>query len=144
MQPDSPYQPPASYEPMVTRQPYGNTDPSLKEVLFSFRGRIPRRTFWLWSILASLGFMIPIGLLAPLVQDEGTGQWIGGILMVPFVIAFIWSALAIRVKRWHDHGKSGFWILIGMIPYIGALISFIFLGCLRGTVGDNAYGGDPT
>ncbi len=64
--------------------------------------------------------------------------------MVPLVVAFIWASFAVRVKRWHDHDKSGVWLLIGLIPYAGGIISFIFLGCMRGTDGDNRYGDDPT
>lgn len=71
-------------------------------------------------------------------------QTIAVIVTIPLVITFLWSSLAIRVKRWHDHGKSGVWVLIGIIPYIGGLISFVYLGCLRGNIGFNQYGDDPT
>ena len=56
----------------------------------------------------------------------------------------IWISLALQVKRWHDRGKSGWWVLLGCIPYSGAIWSFIELGCLRGTDGPNEYGHDPT
>lgn len=144
MQPVSPYQPPSSIGP--TPDPYGNRNQALttKQILFSFKGRIPRRTFWLWSLVASASLLILIAISSPLLKREGLPQIIGFSIIIPVVITFFWISLAVRVKRWHDHGKSGAWILIGMIPYVGALISFIFLGCMRGNFGHNPYGPDPT
>lgn len=144
MPPDSPYQPPSSLEPPPIQQPGADTGLTVREILFSFRGRIPRSIFWMWALITVVSFIIPISLLVPLLDRGGVGQVIGITLLIPLVIAFVWISLAIRVKRWHDHGKSGMWIFIGLIPYIGALISFIFLGCARGTVGRNLYGNDPT
>jgi uncharacterized membrane protein YhaH (DUF805 family) len=48
-------------------------------------------------------------------------------------------SLAITVRRLHDQNKSGAWYFIVLIPYIGAIVLFIFT-CLRGTVGYNQYG----
>jgi uncharacterized membrane protein YhaH (DUF805 family) len=55
---------------------------------------------------------------------------------------FIW--LAVAAKRWHDRGKSGWWTLIVLVPFIGGIWMFVEAGCLRGTVGPNNYGPDPT
>jgi uncharacterized membrane protein YhaH (DUF805 family) len=52
--------------------------------------------------------------------------------------------LALQVKRWHDRSKSGWWVLINLVPAIGPIWSFVEAGCLRGTEGGNEYGGDPT
>ncbi len=144
MQPVSPYQPPSSSEPPPIQYSNSNSALTIKQILFSFNGRIPRRTYWLWAIIVGISIIIPIALLAPLLDKEGAGQIVAILVLIPMVIAFIWVSLAIRVKRWHDHGKSGAWVLIGMIPYIGGLISFVFLGCLRGNNGYNQYGDDPT
>lgn len=98
----------------------------------------------MWAIITMVAFILPLGLLAPLLRHGGTAQGISIILLIPLVIVLIWTGIAIRVKRWHDHGKSGAWVLIGMIPYVGGLISLVVLGCLRGNVGPNLYGDDPT
>jgi uncharacterized membrane protein YhaH (DUF805 family) len=47
------------------------------------------------------------------------------------------------IKRCHDRGKSGWWLLVSFVPIVGFLWSFVELGCLRGTDGANEYGGDP-
>lgn len=50
--------------------------------------------------------------------------------------------LAVQVRRFHDQDKSGWFILLGFIPYIGGLILFVFM-CLEGTRGPNRFGPDP-
>lgn len=144
MESPSPYQPPSTLESYVAMPQERRGPMTVKEVLFTFRGRIPRRTYWLWSFVTLLGIGFPIGLLAPLMQEQGAASSIAMAVVIGIALLFFWTSLAIKVKRWHDHDKSWVWILIGLIPYVGALISFIFLGCMRGTEGVNRYGEDPT
>ena len=144
MQPDSPYKPPSTIEHQTPHQADPYAALTLKQILFSFKGRIPRRVLWLWGLISVLAFIVPLGFLAPLFQREDIARTIATVVTIPLAVAFIWVSLALRIKRWHDHGKSGLWILIGIIPYVGLLISFIFLGCMRGTVSRNQYGPDPT
>ncbi|HEY8961382.1 MAG TPA: DUF805 domain-containing protein [Luteolibacter sp.] len=140
----SPYTPPATVEPSAIDLAKAPATLDLKSVLFSFQGRIPRRTFWLASLVTVLGFAIPTALIASMLKWNETTEIIGTILLLTLFAVLLWVSLAIRVKRWHDHGKSGWWVFVSVIPYIGGLISFVVLGCLRGTVGPNAHGDDPT
>jgi uncharacterized membrane protein YhaH (DUF805 family) len=55
----------------------------------------------------------------------------------------IWPSLAVSIKRWHDRGKSGWWVLIALVPLIGGLWALIETGFLPGTSGTNQYGPDP-
>lgn len=145
---DNPYRAPQGE--IIT--PTGGTNPaSWKEILFSFRGRIPRRQFWasiLFQFLLAVGFVIVVFLVGGGFDDEGNPQGIGTlfglIFIIPFYIVSIWIGLAVSVKRWHDRDKSGWWMLIALIPLIGAVWAFIENGCLRGTVGPNRFGDDPT
>jgi len=140
----SPYTPPATAEPSAIDLGKPAASSNLKEVLFSFQGRIPRRTYWLASLATVLAFALPCGLIVAVMDlNEGT-KIIGGILLLTLFAVLLWTSFAVRAKRWHDHGKSGWWVLIGLIPYLGGLISFVVLGCLRGNIGPNAYGDDPT
>lgn len=47
------------------------------------------------------------------------------------------------IKRYHDRDKSGAWVLIQLVPFVGPFWYVIEAGCLRGTVGPNRYGPDP-
>jgi uncharacterized membrane protein YhaH (DUF805 family) len=121
-----------------------------KQILFSFEGRIPRRQYWgALGIQMLTGFaigFIVVFMIPELLRrspESGPGAGVV-ILIVPIVIFVLWISLAVGVKRWHDRDKSGWWMLIGIIPYIGGIWQLIECGCLRGTEGPNRFGGDPT
>ena len=46
------------------------------------------------------------------------------------------------MRRLHDIDRSGWWMLILLLPLIGAIVMFVFM-CLRGTPGPNRFGQDP-
>lgn len=71
------------------------------------------------------------------------GDMLGMILVVIYSIAILWAGLAVSVKRWHDRDKSGWWILIGLIPVIGTIWVLVENGFLPGTAGPNRFGPDP-
>ena len=113
------------------------------QILFSFTGRIPRRQYWAGALIHFISF-IPVMVLAQLSgEDQSVGVAVGLLMLLTFVF-MIWSGLAVAVKRWHDRGKSGLWVLIGFVPIIGGFWTFIECGCLRGSEGANQYGFDPT
>ena len=64
-------------------------------------------------------------------------------VMVIILVVVTWVSLAVSVKRWHDRDKSGWMVLIGFIPIIGAIWTLVELGFIRGTVGPNRFGDDP-
>lgn len=116
---------------------------TLSELYLSFSGRISRRTYWLKGVVP---YIIVIGILQMLLiatmSDRGpNGLIIGLITIVSLVL--IWPALAVSFKRWHDRDKSGWWILIGLVPLIGGLWVLIECGFLAGTPGPNKYGPAP-
>jgi uncharacterized membrane protein YhaH (DUF805 family) len=114
----------------------------VKNLLFSFSGRIPRSAFW---ILACILF--PLGTIlgfAPLTtQADGIPKAIIWIVYAGWMILSIWISLAVYAKRWHDCSKSGWMSLVLLIPIIGAFWFFGYLGFVRGTSGANQYGDDP-
>ncbi|MBT8038041.1 MAG: DUF805 domain-containing protein [Verrucomicrobiae bacterium] len=115
--------------------------PGFMATLFSFGGRIPRRTYWAYSFIL-MGIVMAV-LVAPIML-LGEESPVTLIIVAVVYVGMIWSSLALQCKRWHDRGKSGWWFLIGLVPLIGGIWSFIEVGCLRGTMGPNDYGDDPT
>lgn len=114
---------------------------NLLRLLFFFQGRIPRRVYWGAYLSTTLFFYLGMFVLGAVFGEESTAAGVG---FFALYLPMLWVFLAITVKRWHDRGKSGFWVLIGFIPIIGGIWQFIETGCLRGTVGPNEYGEDPT
>jgi uncharacterized membrane protein YhaH (DUF805 family) len=106
-------------------------------MFFSFRGRISRRQYWLWGVLALLGFaLLAFALLGIARVKLHKAEVIVNLLL-------LWPALAVSVKRWHDRDKSGWWVLVNLVPVIGWLWALVENGFLRGTEGPNRYGDDP-
>ena len=118
---------------------------TLLQALFSFKGRLNRAKYWLMQLLIIWAVLL-FGLIAELLPDSmGDEGWLLFFLVIllPVCVFCVWSSLAVAVKRWHDRGKSGWWILIALIPIIGSIWTFIECGCLRGTDGPNRFGPDP-
>lgn len=120
-------------------------------ILFSFDGRIPRRTWWLAHILKNVviygAFFAILPLWSSGLSGAATSEGFSVLMTVLFFvggISWFWVTLAITCKRFHDRDKSGWWYLITLIPYLGPLWLFVECGCLRGTYGLNSYGQDPT
>ena len=109
---------------------------TLSQTLFSFSGRINRAKWWLARLLVFVATFF-IYLIA---ANLGDGAFV--IVLLVAILSF-WVHLAINFKRWHDRDKSGWWVLIELIPLIGTIWVFIELGCLKGTYGKNRFGPDP-
>jgi uncharacterized membrane protein YhaH (DUF805 family) len=122
--------------------------------LFSFSGRLNRAKFWLILIATDLAAFVVFAILVAMgggsmdMTADGAmptlgGGIVGAIVAVVVWVAVVWIGLATGVKRFHDRGKTGWWVLIVLVPVIGGLWYLIECGFLRGTVGANAYGPDP-
>ena len=128
----------------------------MKAFLFSAEGRLNRSRYWL-GILYLIGLdivaTVVMKVLSLFIGGDVTadgGFHATGLAAVPYLvisfgtlIVFVWASVCLGIKRYHDRGKSGLWILIAFVPFIGWVWNFIEAGCLRGTVGPNVYGPDP-
>jgi uncharacterized membrane protein YhaH (DUF805 family) len=122
----------------------------MANLLFSFQGRVNRAKFW----LVALGiFVVEVILFAAISggaamsgDPEQIAAAIGplaGVVIFALVVIATWISIAVAVKRYHDRNKSGWWVLIVLVPVIGGLWYLIECGFLRGTPGPNTYGPDP-
>ena len=100
---------------------------------FTFGGRACRSEFWYWQVFNVL-VAILIWVLAGV---TGTGA----LLIIYYVGTFL-PTLAVTIRRHHDGNRSGWWILIGIIPLIGPLV-LLYWYSIKGDYGSNIYGPDP-
>jgi uncharacterized membrane protein YhaH (DUF805 family) len=114
-----------------------------------FSGRSRRKEYWMFALLMMIVNVVSMVVLsaAGLGADGDSGGFmalVGGslIFLLIFAVVFLIPSIAVGVRRLHDQDKSGWFILLGFIPYVGAIILLV-LFCLEGTVGDNRYGPDP-
>ncbi|HET6784433.1 MAG TPA: DUF805 domain-containing protein [Erysipelotrichaceae bacterium] len=111
-----------------------------------FSGRASLYEYWyyfLGNMIISFVGTIVLGIICVLlyVMTQNTVIPIIIYLLVLgcYFLYIIIPSLSIAIRRLHDQNKSGAWYLIILIPYLGAIIIFIFM-CLRGTPGYNQYG----
>jgi uncharacterized membrane protein YhaH (DUF805 family) len=103
----------------------------------NFSGRAVRSEFWYWVLFAILASIVAGLIDLALFGAEGSSpinSLVGLALFLP--------GLAVSVRRLHDLDRSGWWILLGLIPLVGIIILIIW-NCQRGTVGVNRFGPDP-
>lgn len=62
------------------------------------------------------------------------------VFYIVFLLCLMWAALASSVKRYHDRNKSGWWVLVVLIPFLGPIIQLVELGFLPGIDEGNMYG----
>ena len=116
---------------------------TLQQWLFSFKGRIGRRDFWVWI-----------------------GLWLVAMALLFILVCLLWPTSAVIVKRLHDRGKSGLWALFMIlawmllagnwavlggiwqwvvgrfVPTVIMVMLLLDLGAFIGTPGENKYGKD--
>lgn len=110
---------------------------SLRALLFDFHGRIDRRTWWLWSVAVPLGTGLYLTVLLRVVGVSSRAA------DTAVNLVLLWPMIAISAKRWHDRGKSAWWVLVTLIPLVGWLWALLENGLLRGDPGPNRFGEPP-
>ena len=107
-----------------------------------FRGRSRRSEYWfiqLFLIITNLAAgAIDLALMRGDV-DRFIANGGGGIVGLIWIFVTILPALAVLVRRLHDTGKSGWWVVLGLIPLVGGVVLFVF-SVLDSTAGENQYG----
>jgi uncharacterized membrane protein YhaH (DUF805 family) len=99
-----------------------------------FGGRARRTEFWMFAL---------INLIISLVLGSVEGLFGGpGVLGGLYGLAVLIPGLAVSVRRLHDTGRSGWWLLIGLVPLVGAIVLLVF-AAQDGQPGVNEYGPNP-
>lgn len=106
-----------------------------------FNGRARRSEYW-WFVLLLMVTGFVIGLLEGMLGLAGGVVGPYGLLSLLFYLAILVPSIAVGVRRLHDTGRSGWWLLIGLVPLIGAVVLLVFY-VLEGQHGENEYGPDP-
>ena len=105
-----------------------------------FSGRARRKEYWffvLFNIIIAfvLGFID--GLMGNVHAESGMGL-LGGL----YALAVLLPGIGVSVRRLHDTGRTGWWLLLAFVPLVGALVLLVFM-VLDGESGPNEYGPDP-
>ena len=108
----------------------------------TFKGRARRSEYWfiqLFLIVTNLAVAaIDLALMGGDV-DRFMANGGGGIVGLIWIFVTIVPALAVLVRRLHDTDKSGWWVLLGLVPFVGGVVLFVFT-VLDSTAGENKHG----
>jgi uncharacterized membrane protein YhaH (DUF805 family) len=107
-----------------------------------FDGRSRRKEYWMFNVVNwCLSFaVVMLSGLAGVGTRAGSLAGMG--LLGIFLLVTIIPGLAVTVRRLHDTNRSGWWMLISMVPLIGAIALLIFL-LQDSDPGPNEYGPNP-
>lgn len=97
-----------------------------------FSGRARRKEFWMFALI---NFVVMIVLS---IVDGVIGMPVLGAI---YALGVLIPSIAVGARRMHDTGRSGWWLLLGLIPVIGLVLIIFFV--LDSTPGDNQYGPNP-
>ena len=131
---------------------------TLQQWMFSIKGRIGRRDFWIWIAIWILAMSALFTLASTSLLNVQTAAFI--------LVCLLWPTAAVTIKRLHDRGKSGLWALLMIlawmllagnwsvlpgawqwvvgrfVPTLIIVMMFIDLGAFVGTQGENKFGKD--
>lgn len=105
-----------------------------------FSGRSRRSEYWYFALFYVIFY------LAAVVVDMMAGSFERtsgiGVCTAILALALLIPSISVTVRRLHDTGRSGWWILIGFIPLVGALVLLAFM-CQESEAGPNRFGANP-
>ena len=108
----------------------------------TFKGRARRSEYWFIQLFLIIT-NVAVGAIDLVLMNGDVDRFIanggGGIVGLVWILVTIVPALAVLVRRLHDTGKSGWWVLMGFVPFAGAIVLFVFT-VLDSTSGENKYG----
>ena len=99
----------------------------------NFNGRASRQEYWMFFLFNLIFLFIAISV------DGYLGL---GFLTILYYLAVFSPTIAVMVRRLHDIGNSGWWILISLIPFIGSIWLIVLL-CTDSNPNENDYGPSP-
>ena len=105
-----------------------------------FSGRARRREYWVF-VLFNLIISVVLSVCDVVLGTYSAAASIG-ILSGIYTLAVLIPGIAVTVRRLHDTGRSGWWILIVLVPIVGWIVLLVFM-LLDTQPGQNAYGPSP-
>ena len=110
-----------------------------------FKGRSRRSEYWYVQVFLVVTNLAVAGIDLALMDgdvDRFIANGGGGIVGLIWIFATIVPALAVLIRRLHDTGKTGWWALVGFIPFVGAIVLLVFT-VTDSSPGENKYGTSP-
>lgn len=99
-----------------------------------FSGRARRKEYWMFALFSVI-IVLVLGFVDELVGSPG-------VIGMLYSLAVLIPSIAVSVRRLHDTDRSGWWLLIGIVPLLGAIVLFVFM-VQNSKPDQNQYGANP-
>lgn len=112
-------------------------------LLFSTHGRINRGQWWIGNIVAFIAVKLVILIThVSIPHDLSVAMFSIHNITIGLLLGllYFYIHICLHVKRWHDLGKPGYFVLLNYVPVIGFFIAIIALGIVAGDEESNEYG----
>jgi len=107
---------------------------------FVYRGRASRSAYWWWVLFEAIVWVVlELFLIIPAAVHPAPAAF--AVISLVLGIAGIYLGLvglAVTIRRLHDIDRSGWWVLIGLVPFVGWIVLLVF-SLMEGTPGPNRY-----
>ena len=118
----------------------------LQDKYVNFEGRASRSEYWWYQlglVVLQIGFFVVFSILAFL---GDIGAILGLLILMVLALGLFLPGLGVLVRRLHDGGRSGWWFLLAVIPFVNFIGVFVILAfmIMDGQPGDNQYGPAPS
>lgn len=113
------------------------------EMFLNPSGRMSRGMWWLAGPLQLILMIIWVVSITSTATMPSKTVPVFGPFWLLLILPILWIGLCANIKRFHDRGKSGFWVLISFIPIIGPMWLGFELGFLAGDTDSNRFGPPP-
>lgn len=104
-----------------------------------FQGRARRKEYWMFTLFSFLIY-IALATIDGILGMGGEGG--AGLFTMLYSLAVLLPSLAVAIRRLHDTGRSGWWLLISLVPIVGGIVLLVFL-VLDSQPVSNQYGPNP-
>ncbi len=110
-----------------------------------FGGRARRSEYWYFTLTLLIVYVVLAAIIAGAASLGDAGRIVAMIFNIVYVVValvFLVPSIAVAIRRMHDTGRSGWWLLISLVPFVGGLVVLVLL-CLDSQPMPNKWGPNP-
>ena len=111
---------------------------------FNFSGRARRKEFWMFTLFYTI-FVLVVAFLDSMLGSARSMEEaldLKGFFSFIYALAMLVPSISVAVRRLHDTNRSGWWILISLVPVVGIFMLLFFM-VLNSDEGFNRFGSSP-
>ncbi|MBT2394085.1 MULTISPECIES: DUF805 domain-containing protein [Streptomyces] len=99
-----------------------------------FSGRARRQEYWMFALISTV-----ISIALTIIDNvAGTSPILGAV----YSLVVLLPGIGVSIRRLHDTDRSGWWLLISLVPFVGVIILIVFLAS-EGKSHENSHGPNP-